>query len=95
MKNRGKCVISGVADGQKVSIPFQDMDVELPILSVRQSVKSGQRVCFFEGGGELKDTSTGKIIRIHEIEETYFMKLQVNPPGDEQVFIADFARQER
>ena len=95
LKNRGKCVISGVADGQKVSIPFQDMDVELPILSVRQSVKSGQRVSFFEGGGELKDTTTGKTIQIHEIEETYFMKLKVSPPSDEQLSIADFARQER
>ncbi len=95
MKNRGKCVISGVADGQKVSIPFQDMDVELLILSVRQSVRSGQRVGFFEGGGELKDTTTGKIIQIHEIEETYFMKLKVSPPSDEQLSLADFARQER
>ena len=95
MKNRGKCVISGVADGQKVSIPFQDMDVELPILSVRQSVKSGQRVSFFEGGGELKDTNTGKCIQIHEIEDTYFMKLKVSPPSDEQLSLADFARQER
>ena len=95
MKNRGKCVISGVADGQKVSIPFEDMDVELPILSVRQSVRSGQNVSFFKGGGELRDTTTDETIRIHEIEETYFMKLKVSPPSDEQLSLADFARQER
>ena len=71
------------------------MDVELPILSVRQSVKSGQGVSLFEGGGELRDNITDKIIQIHKIEETYFMELKINPPSDGQLSIADFARQER
>jgi hypothetical protein len=78
--NRGKCRIRGSADGQALAIPFQDMDVELPIVSVRKCVKSGKDVNFFEGGGELKDRATGKTIKIHEIDGTYFMRLKVDDP---------------
>ena len=78
--NRGKCRIKGASDNQELIIPFQDMDVELPIVSVRKCVKSGKDVSFFEGGGELKDRATGRTIRIHEIDGTYFMKMKVHDP---------------
>ena len=81
--NRGKCRIKGSSDSQELEIPFQDMDVALPIISVRKCVKSGKDVRFFEGGGELKDRATGKTIRIYEIDGTYFMKLKVHDPEPE------------
>ena len=49
----------------EIAIAFQDMDVELPIVSVQQCVKSGNTVMFHEYGGEMKDRQTGKTIRIH------------------------------
>ena len=78
--NRGKCVVSGTANGQKVSIPFQDMDVELPIVSVRKCVKSEKYVRFNEEGGEMKDRATGKTIQIYNLEGTYYMNLKVGDP---------------
>ena len=78
--NRGKVTISGTTNGQKVSIPFQDMDVELPIVSVRKCVKSGKDVRFNEEGGEMKDRATGKTIPIYNLEGTYYMKLKVDDP---------------
>ena len=35
LTNRGKCTVHGTADGQIIAIPFQDMDVELPIASIQ------------------------------------------------------------
>ena len=78
--NRGKCVVHGSSDGQEVSIPFQDMDVELPIVSVRKCVKAGKDVKFYEGGGQLKDRNTGKTIQIYELDNTYYMKLKAHSP---------------
>ena len=43
-------------------------------------MKSGKDVNFFEGGGELKDRATGRTIKIHEIDGTYFMRLKVDDP---------------
>ena len=36
LTNRGTCTVHGTADGQTIAIPFQDMDVELPIASVQK-----------------------------------------------------------
>ena len=95
LKNNGKCVISGTADSQHISVPFQDMDVELPIISVRKCVKSGKDVRFFEGGGELHDRNSGKTIRIFEIDGTYFIKLKVDIPDCNMVDPTPFHRQGR
>ena len=85
--NRGKVVVHGSSDGQEVSIPFQDMDVELPIVSVRKCVKAGKDVRFYEGGGQLKDRKTGKTIQIYELDGTYYMKLKVHSPEHQNLMI--------
>ena len=80
LRNNGKCTISGTSDSQQITVPFQDMDVELPIISVRKCVKSGKDVRFFEGGGDLRDRTSGKTIKINEIDGTYVIKIKVNRP---------------
>ena len=95
LRNNGKCVISGTSDSQNITVPFQDMDVELPIISVRKCVKSGKDVRFFEGGGELRDRSSGKTIRIFEIDGTYFIKLKVDLPDYDSIDPLPFHRQGR
>ena len=85
--NRGKVTVSGTADSQKISIPFQDMDVELPIVSVRKCVKAGKDVRFFEDGGELRDRATGKTIRIYELDGTYYMKMNVDLPESRDLLL--------
>ena len=93
LRNNGKCIISGMSDSQKIRIPFQDMDVELPIISVRKCVKSGKDVRFFEEGGELRDRNTGKTIKIFEIDGTYFIKMKVDLPDNSAIDPAPFQRQ--
>ena len=85
--NRGKVTVSGSSDGQKTSIHFQDMDVELPIVSVRKCVKAGKGVRFFGDGGEMRDRATGKTIRIYELDSTYFMKINVDLPEHQDLLL--------
>ena len=82
--NRGKCTVHGTTDGQKNSIPFQDMDVELPIISVQKCVKSGHSVTFHEDGGEMKNRSTGKLVKIHEIDGVYYIKMKIDDVPHDQ-----------
>ena len=53
LTNRGKCTVHGTADGQTIAIPFQDMDVELPIASIPNCVSTGNTVVIHEDGGEI------------------------------------------
>ena len=84
LRNRGKCTVHGQADGQEIAVPFQDMAVTLPIISVRKCVKSGKDIILFENGGEMRDRKTGKVIKIHEIGGTYYIKMKVHRPPDDQ-----------
>ena len=95
LKNHGKCIISGTSDSQRITVPFQDMDVELPIISVRKCVTSGKDVRFFENGSELRDRRTGKTIRIFKIDGTYFIKFKVDEPNTDGVDPVPFHRQGR
>lgn len=89
MTNRGKFTEHGTADGQTIAIPFQGMDVELPIASVQKSVKSGNAVMFHEDGGEMKNRQTGNTIRIHGIEGVYYIKMEVSDVPDAQPTACD------
>ena len=92
IKNRGKCMIHGVMDGHDISAPFQDMDVELPILSVQKCVRAGNDVSFTEDGGEMRNRRTGKVIQIHQVDGVYFVKMKVKPPPTDQARAEDFHR---
>ena len=84
LKNHGKCVVHGQAGDQEISIPFQHMDVELPILSARKCCKTGKRVVLEDGGGLLQDFKSGKSVKICEIGGVYYLKFKVNLPPDGQ-----------
>ena len=60
------------------------MAVTLLMISVRKCVKSGKDMIFFEHGREMKDRKTGKVIKIHEIGGTYYIKMKVHRPPDDQ-----------
>ena len=67
-----------------IAIPFQDMDVELPIASVQKCVKSESTAMFHEDGGEMKNRQTGKTIRIHKTEGVHYIKLKVGDVPNDQ-----------
>ena len=85
-------MIHGVVDGHDISAPFQDMDVELPILSVQKCVRAGNDVSFTEDGGEMRNRRTGKVIQIHQVDGVYFVKMKVKPPPTDQARAEDFHR---
>ena len=60
------------------------MAVTLPIISLRKCVKSGKDMISFEHGGEMRDRKTGKVIKIYEIGGTYYIKMKVHRPPDDQ-----------
>ena len=49
------CTVHGTADGQKVAIPLLDIDVELPIASIRKCVKHADTVMSHEDGGGMEN----------------------------------------
>ena len=74
-------MVTGKVDGKYFPVAFKDMDVEMPILSMRKLVKRQNVVRFTEGGGTIKNKKTNKVIKFYEYEGVYFAKLAVDDPG--------------
>ena len=47
----GEFTVDGDCDGVPLNLNFTNMQVDVPIASVRRFVKSGNDVDFYEGGG--------------------------------------------
>ena len=80
--NKGRCVVYVHADDQPFPVAFKDMEVEMPILSVRKMVKRGNDIDFRKGGGFIRNRNNGKTVRFHEYEGVYYLKLRVENPAD-------------
>ena len=63
-------------------------------MSVRKMVKRNNEVKFKKNGGFIRNRDTGRLLKFHEHEGVYFLKLKVLDPsslnllsdGNEQVF---------
>ena len=72
-------------DGQETEIPFSNLPLSMPIISVRQHVKSRKHSCRIqEGGGYFRNLKTRAKARFVEKEGVYFVRMQVSGqvPGD-------------
>ena len=49
--SKGICDFTALVEGKEHLIPFEDLPVECPIISVRKVVKKGNIVKFKDGGG--------------------------------------------
>ena len=78
--NKGRCVVSGSVQDSPYKIAFKDMEVEIPILSVRKMVRRNNQVKFNNRGGTITNKTSGRQIRFHEHEGVYFLKLKVDGP---------------
>ena len=78
--NKGRVEISASAGGQDFHCAFKDMEVELPILSVRKIVKRRNKVEFADEGGTITHNDSGAVMRFFEHEGVYFLKLKVHDP---------------
>ena len=81
-------------DNHALPIALKDMETELQILSVRKMVKRNNEVKFKKDRGFIRNRDTGRLLKFHEHEGVYFLKLKVLDPsslnllsdGNEQVF---------
>ena len=81
IKERGEVKIHVEIDGEQHVIPFKDMDVSMPIASMRRTVKCGNRLVIDEDGGSITNKITKKVIKLHERQGTYFFKCKILPPS--------------
>ena len=71
----------GSVDGTAVNMVWNHMKVKVPIVSVRQLVRDGHGVSIGEGGGHIRNTSSGKEIPFFEHAGVYYMKMKIKPPS--------------
>ena len=65
-------------DGEECEIPFSDLPLEMPIISVRQHVGPRKHSCRIrDGGGYFRHTATKRKSRFIEKEGVYFMRMKI------------------
>ena len=69
IKERGEVELMGTIEGDHHEMCFDDMDVTMPIASVRKAVRTGSDLFITVGGGFLRCRTTGRCIRLYELEE--------------------------
>ena len=82
LEDRGEARCAVEIDGAKHVIPFKDMNVSMPIASMRRTVRCGNRLLIEEDGGTITNKITGHQIRLHERRGTYFFKCRFLPPTE-------------
>ena len=81
LANLGKFSVRAETDGQEVVVPFNNMKVKLPILSVRQMMRKGSKLVLEDEGGRIENSRTKQSIRFLIHDGLWYMKLKVQPPG--------------
>ena len=83
LKERGSVKVNMEIDGEKHRINYKDMDVSMPIISIKQSMKSGNNeMVINKHGGRITNLNTGKVVKLYERLGVYFMKAKILPPTD-------------
>ena len=81
--NRGETIVTHILEnGDELDIPFQDADVQVPIISVKDFVRKGSVVKFKRHGGSIKLPS-GTVVRFQEKHGVYFLCLLLVAPHAE------------
>ena len=68
VKCRGKVRVNGTIAGQETSIPFRDMDIKMPISSMKKRVQGKNGFDDFILGEEaiMRNRATGKVVRLYD-----------------------------
>ena len=81
--NRGETIVfHHLPDGTTLNIPFQDADVQCPIISVKDFVKVGSSIRFKDEGGRIK-LPDGRILPFQERHGVYFILLDLGEDDDD------------
>ena len=81
LRHEGKFRVDATIDGVHFPVPFTNMKVDIPILSVRKAVKHGSNVTFTEHGGTIVNRATGVTLTFIEANGSYWIKMKVLPPS--------------
>ena len=82
LANEGRCRIEALVDGHAFPVPFQNMKVDVPILSVRKYVRNGFGFHFEEHGGYMESRANGRKFHFIEADGAYWIKMKVQKPKD-------------
>ena len=79
---RGRARVQGSLDGQKTSIQFRDMDIKMPIASMRRRVHGpdGFDVFLTNGGAMMRHRESGKLVKLYDRGGVYFAKFKTHLP---------------
>ena len=81
LEHRGHCNLNVEIGGEDHILPMDDLDVDVPILSVRRIVRRGNLVKFRRGGGYIQNARTGRKLPFIERQGVYFIKVKVKDPS--------------
>ena len=96
LEHRGHCNLNVEIGGEDHILPMDDLDVDVPILSVRRIVRRGNLVKFRRGGGYIQNARTGRKLPFIERQGVYFIKVKVkNPNPTASIGESVFSRQGR
>ena len=82
LAERGAVKVNMEIDGEVHKIKYRDMDVSMPIASIKQAMKTGNNeMVINRNGGTITNLITGKVIKLHERLGVYFFKAKILPPS--------------
>ena len=85
MRNEGRVRVEASVNGLDFPIPFQNMRVDVPILSVRKYVRNGWDFKFTDTGGSMTCRLNGKTLDFIEADGAFWIKLKVGNPLSDAV----------
>ena len=84
LSNKWKFTVSATAGGQQVEIPFNNMNVQLPILSVREVMGKESFVMIDDDTGIVSNKRIKPSINFIVRDGLWFMELNVRKPEGSQ-----------
>ena len=83
LRNEGRCRAKASIGNDYFLIPFQNMRVDVPILSVRKYVRNGWGFRFTGSGGCMTCRLNGKTVQFIEADGAFWLKMKVKQPRND------------
>ena len=77
LKNMGRCKIDATVDDHPFPVAFQNMKVDVPIISIKKYVKTGFDFHFTEEGGYMECRLNGKQFHFIECDGAYWIQIKI------------------
>ena len=90
IKSKGIIEVEAAIDDETHMIPFEDLPIGCPIISVKKIVTKKNVVTFRGGGGYILNTVTRENLKFVERNGVYFIKLKILELSEKQT--SGFAR---